>query len=108
MVAFQGFAEQNLGVLRFEATGMLLYNITSVAGDRARQECERLQTPNLAFGDLDPCTVAAPNGMGLVSYLVPTLYDHAGGFNALNSSPPAAGCKSNTINHFFRMRTINI
>ncbi len=71
---------QNLGVLRFEATGMLLYNIITVTADRARQEC-------------DPPAGAAPNGMGLVSYLAPTLYDHAGGFHALNSRIAYGGLK---------------
>jgi len=47
----------------------------------------------MAFGDLDPSAMRAPNGMGLVSLLTPTLpdeaqgqdYDYAGGFNAINS-----------------------
>jgi len=41
----------------------------------------------------DPSAMWAPNGMGLVSLLIPTLpdeaqgqdYDYAGGFNAINS-----------------------
>jgi len=61
----------------------------------------------MAFGDLDPSKMMAPNGMGLVSLLMSTLpdeaqssrgakphptltqgqvYDYAGGFKALNSS----------------------
>jgi len=71
----------------------------TIRADRATQECERLQTQCMAFGDLDPPAMMAPNGMGLVSLLTPTLpdeaqgqvYDYAGGFKALNSSL-ARGC----------------
>ena len=78
---------------------MFAYNILNIMGDRATQECERLQTPYMAFGDLDPSRMMASNGMGLVSGLTPTLpdeaqgqvYDYAGGFKALNSSL-ARGC----------------
>jgi hypothetical protein len=52
---------------------MFEYNIVTAMGDRATQEC-------------DPSTRAVPYGIGLVSLLVPTLYDYAGGFNAKNSS----------------------
>jgi len=52
---------------------MFRYNVVTVTGDRATQEC-------------DPSTVAAPYGRGLVSSLVPTFYDYAVGYNAINSS----------------------
>jgi len=53
----------------------------------------------MAFGDFDASSRLAPNGVGLVSGLTPTLsdeaqgqvYDYAGGFQALNSSL-AGGC----------------
>jgi len=72
---------------------MLGYNIFTIMGDRATQERQRLQTQYLAFGDLDPSTLMAPNGIGLVSGLMPTLpdeaqgqvYFYAGGFKAINS-----------------------
>ena len=51
---------------------MYEYNPVTVMGDRATQEC-------------DLSTIAAPNGMGLVSLLMPTLYEHAGGCKALNA-----------------------
>ena len=51
---------------------MSRYNVLAVAGDRATQEC-------------DPSTATAPYGMGLVFSVIPALYHHAGGFNAINS-----------------------
>ena len=53
------------------------YNVSAVTGDRRAQEC-------------DPNTAAVPYGMGLVSSLMPTLYDYAGCYNAINSSQPQA------------------
>jgi len=50
------------------------YNTPATTGDRRAQEC-------------DPSTVAVSYGMGLVSSLIPTLYDYAGCCNAINSSP---------------------
>ena len=47
----------------------------TIRADRATQECERLQTPYMAFGDLDPPALMASNGMGLVSLLMTTLPD---------------------------------
>ena len=49
------------------------YNVSAVTGDRATQEC-------------DPSTVAPPTGTGWVSSMMPTLYDYAGCYNAINSS----------------------
>jgi len=60
---------------------MFEYNNDAVMGDRATQEC-------------DPSTMAAPYGIGLVSLLVPTLYEYAGGFKAKNSSL-VRGCRCN-------------
>jgi len=62
-------------------------------GDRATQEC-------------DPSTVAVPYGMGLVSLLVPTLYNYAGCSNAINSSP-ARGCFLTQFCQLLGMRTKN-
>ena len=50
------------------------YNIPAITGDRATQEC-------------DPPAVIVPYGRGLVSSLMPTLYNSAGCYNAINSSP---------------------
>jgi len=49
------------------------YNASAVTGDRATHQCE-------------PPAVAVPYGMGLVSCLMPTRYDYAGCYNAINSS----------------------
>ena len=48
------------------ASGRFAYHIFNIMSDRATQEC-------------DPSTMMAPNGMGLVSLLTPTLPDEAQG-----------------------------
>ena len=85
--------------LTLGASGRFGHKMFTIKADRTTHQCERLQTPYMAFGDLDPSIMMAPNGMGLVSLLMPTLpdeaqgqvYDYAGGFKALNSSF-ARGC----------------
>jgi hypothetical protein len=52
---------------------MFEYNIITVMGDSPTQEC-------------DPSPMMVPYGIGLVSLLVPILYEYAGGFKAKNSS----------------------
>ena len=71
---------------------MYEYNPVTVMGDRATQEC-------------DLSTIAAPNGMGLVSLLMPTLYEYAGGFNAINSSLVRGSCGFH-FNQLFWMRAL--
>ena len=80
--------------IEFSALGLRhVHNILNIMADSPTHQCERLQTQCMAFGDLDPSAMRAPNGMGLVSLLTPTLpdeaqgqdYDYAGGFNAINS-----------------------
>ena len=66
---------------------MLWYNVVTIAGDRATQEC-------------DPSTAAAPYGIGLASLWVPTLYEYAGGYKAINSGPTRGRIRSKTTNFF--------
>ncbi len=73
---------------------MVWYNSVAITGDRATQEC-------------DPSTVEVPYGIGLVSSLVPTLYEYAGGFNAINSGL-VRGCFGASIYQLFPSRAINI
>jgi hypothetical protein len=54
------------------------YNIPAIMGDRATHQC-------------DPPAVIVPYGKGLVSSLMPILYNYAGCYNAINSSL-ARGC----------------
>jgi len=58
------------------ASGIMWYITIAAMGDRATQEC-------------DPSTTAVPYGIGLVASLLPTLYDYADGYNAINSPPKA-------------------
>ena len=73
---------------------MRCYHAPTATGDRATQEC-------------DPSTVAAPYGMGLVSSVMPTLYVHVGGSNAINSNAVKRYCLP-SINQLFPRRTIKI
>ena len=67
---------------------MLKYNHVTTTGDRATQKC-------------DPSTVVMPYGMGLASQEIPTLYDYADGFKAINFSL-ARGCLGSKSTNFFR------
>jgi len=51
----------------------MCYTAIAAMGDRATQEC-------------DPSTTAVPYGIGLAASAAPTLYDYAGGCNAINST----------------------
>ena len=57
---------------------MLWYNVATVTGDSPTQQC-------------DPSIVSAPYGIGLVFSVMPTRYEYAGCFNAINSSPDLSG-----------------
>ena len=67
-----------------QAAGMTSYNVALITGGRPTPECE-------------PTSVVVPHSMGLVSSLIVSLYEYAGGFNAINSGPLKVDCFAHVV-----------